>query len=188
MKLKNDKNKIGKNIKKVHHKYNRLVKMLTSSYYAINDVLIEITIPKEQLILELDDYVQNVLLKIALSDHELSLNEIDLVKKIVIKKPNDILTMLSLGISNNSLQEAEHRLNNLNNKIPEFIKIFASADKEMIKLNRHPKNYSKKIFTALIDLMNAMMQADGIIYSSEILKTKDVLKSIITFYNEEGLC
>ncbi len=188
MKMDDEMKKINLKIKKVEKKYKKTIQMMNNSYDAVNDVLVDIPYSKEELSLEFDCYVQNVLLKVALSDHELSLNELEMVRKIVIHQPNEILTMLGLEISEKSLQEAENKLNEKLKEIPKFIKIFASADLKMNQLRRHPKNYSKKIFNSLLSLITSMMQADGIIYTTEVLKSHVVLEPIVSFYEEEGLC
>ena len=164
--------------------YNKLIKYTGKMYDFIGD---EYDVPKEQLICELDHFVQAILFRVAVSDDKLSNIELEFIKEIVemddMFKDNQLLPLDQL--TDEQKQVCLEKCNNVLAIVPEFVKLSVLCDKKVDALCQViTPTYCQKIYDYLRRIANYLKFIDGNVGEVEDKTSKAVLKTVVAYYKK----
>lgn len=165
--------------------YNKLIKYTDKMFDFIGD---EYKIPKDEVIRELDHFVQAILFRVALADDRLLDIELNFIKDIVEKddmfKNNEIAYLRDL--SEDEKKKYINQCNEVLSVVPEFVKLSVLCDKKtdaMMMVIR--PTYCQKIFDYLKRVANYLKFIDGNVLESEDKTAKLVLSSVVAYYKKK---
>lgn len=165
--------------------YDKIIKFTNKMFDFMGD---EYNVPKEQVISELDHFIQAILFRVALADDNLLDIELNFIKDIVEKddmfKDNQIIHLKNL--SEEKKNEYINQCNEVLSKVPEFVKLSVLCDKKTDSmLEVISPTYCQKAFDYLKRLANYLKFIDGYVAEEEDKTAKLVLGSVITYYKKK---
>ena len=165
--------------------YDKVIKFTNKMFEFMGD---EYNVSKEQVLGELDHFIQAILFRVALADDNLLDIELNFIKDIVEKddmfKDNEITHLRNL--SDEKKKEYINQCNEVLNVVPEFVKLSVLCDKKTdAMLEVISPTYSQKAFDYLKRLANYLKFIDGYVAEEEDKTEKLVLGSVITYYKKK---
>ena len=144
--------------------------------------------PKEEVIKELDHFIQAILFRVALADDNLLDIELNFIKDIVDKddmfKNNQITHLRNL--SEDKKKEYITQCDEVLKIVPEFVKLSVLCDKKVDgMLEVINPTYCQKTFDYLKRIANYLKFVDGSVVEEEDKVAKLVLGSVITYYKKK---
>lgn len=164
--------------------YDKLIKYTNEMFDFMGD---EYKVSKDEVIKELDHFVQAILFRVALSDNRLLGIELNFIKDIVEK--DDMFKNQNISyLENLTDEEKEKGINKCNevlNVVPEFVKLSVLCDKKADSMLMIMKpTHCQKIFDYLKRVSNYLKFIDGNVIEEEDKTAKEVLKSVVSYYKK----
>ena len=165
--------------------YDKLINYTNAMFEFIGD---EYKVSKDEVIVELDHFVQAILFRVALSDDKLLGIELSFIKSIVEK--DDMFKNQNISyLENLTLEEKENGIKKCNevlNEVPEFVKLSVLCDKKADSMLVVMKpTHCQKIFDYLKRIANYLKFIDGNVIEEEDKTAKLVLSSVVAYYKKK---
>lgn len=166
--------------------YIKMSSLIETMYKEVKDFeMEEVTITKEEVMVELDHYIQALLLRVAIADNMLDDIEISFVKRIAkhddaFKEYEDIE---SGSITSSLKLELSNKCDEIIKVIPYFVKMSVMIDKYLDSRAISQKlTHSQVIYDNLIRIANYLKFVDGNLLPVEDKTSREVMKEVRKYY------
>lgn len=164
--------------------YDKLIKFTKKMYVFIGD---DYEVSEDEIIIEVDHFVQAILFRVALADNVLKDIELQFIKAIVEK--DDFFSELhTYNLKDLTIEEKNHYIDKCNkvlSMVPKFVELSVLCDKKVDSMCEViSPTYCQKVFDYLKRIANYLSFVDGRVYEVEDKIPKLVLDNVIKYYKK----
>ena len=164
--------------------YTKLINYTNKMYEFIGK---DYDVAKDEVIKELDHFVQAILFRVAVADDRLLGIELSFIKDIVEK--DDMFKEQNISyldkFTDSEKEYAISKCNEVLKIVPEFVKLSVLCDKKadgmLVVMN---PTHCQKVFDYLKRIANYLKFIDGNVIEKEDKTAKEVLSSVVSYYKK----